>query len=283
MYRKNLNLTSNEIKSIHSLHFPWSIPQSSEEDNNTVVLTQKQYVIGYSTTFHIPLWVGYRLTAKQLQTNVKRKNCFRRDIRLTLAETSQCSNYQGSGMDRGHMAPNGDFNFDEYSQQDTFILSNVAPQYPKFNRSPGVWGYLEGLNRNLALKYDTLYVLSGSIFDGNNDGIKDTKNQPKMWIKDIENSVAIPTHFYKILIKCKHSLTDKDIKTCGSDLDILSYVLPHVAEKICKLDNVQDYMVRHTSTIHDIELLTGVHFLSHLRPRDQARLKTALNTKIWPL
>lgn len=46
---------------------------------------------------------------KQLMTNVDRSNCFRKDIRLYNNETSFCTAYSGSQMDRGHMAPSGDF------------------------------------------------------------------------------------------------------------------------------------------------------------------------------
>ena len=44
---------------------------------------------------------------QQLETNVGRKNYFRRDIRLYENESALCEDYHRSGFDRGHMAPNG--------------------------------------------------------------------------------------------------------------------------------------------------------------------------------
>ena len=40
-------------------------------------------------------------------TDVVRSNCFRKDIRLHTKETSFCTAYYKSDMDRGHMAPSG--------------------------------------------------------------------------------------------------------------------------------------------------------------------------------
>ena len=44
---------------------------------------------------------------QQLETNVGRKNYFRRNIRLHENESALCEDYHCSGFDRGHMAPNG--------------------------------------------------------------------------------------------------------------------------------------------------------------------------------
>ena len=46
-------------------------------------------------------------TFQQLSTNIKRMNCFRKDIRLTVSQSGKCSDYSRSGYDRGHMAPSG--------------------------------------------------------------------------------------------------------------------------------------------------------------------------------
>ena len=65
-----------------------------------------------------------------------RRTCFRRDIRLTDAQASHCSDYVRSGFDRGHMGPKADF--DSYDVNDetvmnSYLLSNIAPQYRGFN------------------------------------------------------------------------------------------------------------------------------------------------------
>ena len=61
---------------------------------------------------------------QQLNTNIPRKNCFRRDIRLSNEQSSYCSDYSRSGYDRGHMAPNGNFH---PSLHDLLLIHNVQP------------------------------------------------------------------------------------------------------------------------------------------------------------
>ena len=61
---------------------------------------------------------------QQLNTNIPRKNCFRRDIRLSNEQSSHCSDYSRSGYDRGHMAPNGNFH---PSLHDLLLIHNVQP------------------------------------------------------------------------------------------------------------------------------------------------------------
>ncbi|XP_057300015.1 ectonucleotide pyrophosphatase/phosphodiesterase family member 3-like [Hydractinia symbiolongicarpus] len=275
LFRKNLNLTQKEVIRSHNLHLPWALPEGHQVQ---CILTQKHYVTGYSTKLHIPLWVGYKLTKEQLLVNIPRKNCFRRDIRLTSAQSSFCKSYSLSGYDRGHIAPSGDFNFDEFAAQDTFMLSNIAPQHKYLNRY-GAWSYLENLTRDLAKKYGNIYVLSGSIFDMNNDGLYDAELDQKRWLHNTTGDVPIPTHYYKILAKCNNA--SKPVTDCNKEIDTLAFIVPHNEEKMCSLWSVSEYTKKHVATIRDVELITGLTFFANLKASEQARLKVKLNTDIW--
>lgn len=235
-YRQHLDLSTTEIKSTLNQHLPWGIPQGGAGKQGCV-LPQRHYITGYSGYLHIPLWVAYKMTAKQLSTNLPRKNCFRRDIRLSDRHSSFCVNYYRSGYDRGHMAPSGDFNFDRFAEQDTYVLSNIAPQSRYFNRNPGLWYKAESLFREWTFLYKSVYVMSGSIFDADNDGLRDNDNQTKRWTKNQKGGVAIPTHFYKIIIRCiKNDTLSYNISGCnGGSLEALSFVFPHNEERSCRV------------------------------------------------
>ena len=46
----------------HIKHFPWGLPESREKDaDDTIILTQKNYITGYKTSLRLPSWVGYKL------------------------------------------------------------------------------------------------------------------------------------------------------------------------------------------------------------------------------
>lgn len=81
----------------------------------------------------------FSFTQKASQSGTRR-DCFRKDTRLTDSQASLCKHYKYSGVDRGHMAPNGDFdssNENDEAWMDTYLLSNIAPQYHGFNAGKG--------------------------------------------------------------------------------------------------------------------------------------------------
>jgi DNA/RNA endonuclease G (NUC1) len=61
------------------------------------------------------------------------------------------SDYTRSGYDRGHMAPNADFNDTTENALMTFFIANIWPQTPEVNRVE--WLKTENETRKLAIKY----------------------------------------------------------------------------------------------------------------------------------
>ena len=61
------------------------------------------------------------------------------------------SDYTYSGYDRGHMAPNADFNDTYENAVMTFFIANIWPQTPSVNRS--AWLRTENETRRLASEY----------------------------------------------------------------------------------------------------------------------------------
>jgi endonuclease G len=64
------------------------------------------------------------------------------------------NDYTNSGYDRGHMAPNADFNNTRENALATFFIANIWPQTPEVNRV--IWLKTENTTRELAKQY--LYV-----------------------------------------------------------------------------------------------------------------------------
>ena len=67
------------------------------------------------------------------------------------------SDYTNSGYDRGHMAPNADFNDTYENARMTFFIANVWPQTPELNRVE--WLRTEVETRRLASEYQIVEVL----------------------------------------------------------------------------------------------------------------------------
>jgi len=67
------------------------------------------------------------------------------------------SDFTNSGYDRGHMAPNADFNDTYENALMTFFIANIWPQTPEVNRSE--WLKTENETRKLAVEYLAVYVI----------------------------------------------------------------------------------------------------------------------------
>jgi DNA/RNA endonuclease G (NUC1) len=67
------------------------------------------------------------------------------------------SDYSNSGYDRGHMAPNADFNDTYQNALMTFFIANIWPQTPEVNRIE--WLKTENETRKLAGEYFVVKVV----------------------------------------------------------------------------------------------------------------------------
>jgi len=82
-------------------------------------------------------------------------------LQSLLAENGYClphhRDYSHSGYDRGHMAPNADFNDTYENALMTFFIANVWPQKPHTNRVE--WLRTENQTRRLASEYSSVRVI----------------------------------------------------------------------------------------------------------------------------
>lgn len=85
-----------------------------------------------------PVQVEYNLAASNVVQGVRAEIPFQDDPVLN---TSIVSNYIHSGYDRGHLAPAADFVNDRSTLESTYLMSNISPMFPKFNR--GIWAQIE--------------------------------------------------------------------------------------------------------------------------------------------
>ena len=157
--------------------------------NNEQVIQHNYYTLSYNEKYEQANWVAYVLTKNNLLKNVKRTNKFKVDL-LVKTESANSKDYKKSGYDRGHLLPAADMTFDKTAMTETFYYSNISPQKPGFNR--GIWKRLESYVRNLTYKYDTVWVVTGPIF-----------NNSMAFIG--KNEVAVPNKYYKVLLVRKNN------------------------------------------------------------------------------
>jgi endonuclease G len=183
-------------------------------------LCLNHFAVLYSRLSKTPLVAVERLTRQQLADALdeKRTNEFFPDPRLSREERAELKDFQGSGLDRGHLAPAGD-QPDQASMAQSFALSNMVPQDPVNNRK--VWSGIESdLRKFVRRSQGNVFVFTGPIFRGQPQTIG-------------PNKVWVPTHLFKLVY---------DEATGRS----WAYVLPNTAQAHVEPPMAYDEFVRQT-------------------------------------
>jgi endonuclease G len=140
------------------------VPQIVGSDHEERVICRPGYTVSFDSRTRDPDWVIEHVPAAQLSGTAMRGNRFMADPLLGAAG-SQLADYARSGYDRGHQAPAGDFKSSQAMMDESFYLSNMAPQVGiGFNR--GEWAYVEGTVRCWlrAGVVSNVYIVTGPIY-----------------------------------------------------------------------------------------------------------------------
>ncbi len=213
------------------------------------------YVVGHDGRLKIPVWIQYELGRGDLTGTAVRKDDFRADASIQYRYRAEIEDYKDSGFDRGHMAPAGDMKRSEKVMSESFLLSNMAPQIGVgFNRN--IWRSLETAVRGWVQERARLTIITGPVF-----AIEDNSVSYEVIG---ENNVAVPTHFYKIVV----DNNDPD------NVQALAFMMPN--ENLSG-ENYRDYL----TTIDDIEEATGIDFLSALPVAVQNVVESNRAQTVW--
>ena len=85
-------------------------------------------------------------------------------------------------------------NRSESAMINTFMFTNMAPQIGVgFNR--GLWRHFESRVRKWARDHREVYVITGSIFDRDGDGVRDDDADKE--VTESGSEVGVPSHFLR--------------------------------------------------------------------------------------
>lgn len=228
-------------------------PTSQTNEENWTFLCRTGYVLAHNSKHRVPDWVIEKLTSKRLKGKANRKkSSFKPDRELDSKIRAELSDYSGSGYDRGHMAPAADMKWDQKAMDESFYLSNMAPQVGAgFNR--GIWRELERYARDLVNEREPIIVITGPIYEG-----RVRKSQQG-------SNVDVPSHFYKIIYNPKSKRA-------------IAFKLPN--KKISTRRKAPHSLVQFIETVHELENLTGLDFFSRLSRREQRRIEIT-KANLW--
>lgn len=182
--------------------------------------------LGYNENSEQASWVVYVLTREEVEKgSIARTDNFRSDKSISTGSAS-LSDYRGSGYDRGHLAPAGDMKWDYEAMSQSFLLSNMSPQKPAFNR--GIWKQLEERVRTWAKEKDSIYVVTGPVLSTVNSAIG-------------VNQVGVPGYYFKVIV---------DLSPPNHGM--IAYLLPNEGSK----NELNHYAI----SVDSLEAFTGYDF-----------------------
>lgn len=146
------------------------------------LVRHRGYALEYAEPYEQARWVLHQVLGKG--GKAKRSNKFMPDP-LVSTGSALPSDYTRSGYDRGHMAPAGDFKYDQEATNETFYMSNMSPQDHALNI--GVWNDLEEQVRRWAKKRGSLVVVTGPVL------------RPGLPTIGRSARVAVPERYFKIV------------------------------------------------------------------------------------
>lgn len=220
---------------------PCKIKSRSEQ-----ILYRRGYAISYNQTNKLPNWVAWHLTKQHTYGNVERPRRAFHDDNDIKNSTHYWDYDKARKYDRGHMCPAGDNKWDYKAMQETFLMSNVCPQYRNLNS--GVWNDIEIKCRDWARQEGDVYIVCGPIFFPNR------KNRDFIG----ESRIPVPDAFFKVVLSNRGK---------GKSIGF-------ICENRSGSSDLNDYSV----TIDEVEKLTGLDFFPALPDNLEESLESRIGS-----
>lgn len=212
------------------------------------IIAYTQFTLSYNEQHEQADWVAYELTEEEADMDRDRCDCFKSDSKVITGSATP-NDYSSTGFDKGHLCPAADNNMSAKANEESFLMSNMSPQLPDFNRE--LWADLEEWVRDQADDYGAVYVVTGPVFV-NNLG------------KFGNNEVTIPGYFYKTILR----FYDNQTKSIG-------FLIPQVGA----IGDFENYAV----PVNTIETLTGLDLYPGLDDSIENKVESQFEKSKWDL
>ena len=156
-------------------------------------------IVAFNPARNVSDWVAFRLRCEGLLRPVaERVDRFRPDPGTPEGHRVVSTDYTGSGYDRGHLAPAGAMKWSEEAMNDSFFMTNIAPQVGVgFNQH--IWKALEQKMRRWACERSQLLVVTGPLYE-TRPIARLTSDRDGDGADDNGILVDIPSHFFKFAL-----------------------------------------------------------------------------------
>ncbi|KFA70000.1 hypothetical protein S40285_02065 [Stachybotrys chlorohalonatus IBT 40285] len=222
------------------------------------IASRSALISSYDRRLRNPQWVIEHITPASLavRNGDRKHSVFLEDDAVPPKFRALLKDYYRSGYDRGHQVPAADAKWSQKAMDETFYLSNMCPQVGDgFNRD--YWAHFEDFCRRLTVKYPSVRIVTGPLYLPRKDPV-DNKWYVKYEMIGSPPSVAVPTHFYKVIFA-----EDGQV---GGNVAIGAFVLPNAP--ISNDKPITDFEV----PVEAVERASGLEFATKLPAQRKKRL-----------
>ena len=218
---------------------------------------KRNYSMLYDAAGRIALWVAYPLCSDYIGSG--RTDAWGYDPKIPDEyEPLLNHGWPERGFDRGHQIPSGSRNANTAMNRQTFYYTNMTAQVSRFNQ--GLWANLENRVRGFVSVCDTLYVVTGPIFDS---------GEPERWTEDnAGNPVAVPDGYFKAVLSYNISTSTYYSVAFVYDNEEYSRSNP-TASDMC--------------SVSEVEAITGFTFFNNLPQSVAQSVKNQCEPERWGL
>lgn len=218
---------------------------------------KRNYSMFYDAAGRIALWVAYPLCSEYMGSG--RTDAWGYDPKIPdRYEPVLNHGWPEGGYDRGHQIPSGSRNANTSMNRQTFYYTNMTAQVSRFNQ--GLWANLENKVRGYCSVCDTLYVVTGPVFDSD-DPDKRTYTEDNNG-----NRVVVPDGYFKVLLR--YNISSATYYSVAFLYENRDYGRSNPEES-------------DLHSVSEIETLTGITFFNNLPQNISASVKSQLEPERW--
>lgn len=227
------------------------------------ILQRDNFAVGWSDSLCRPAWVAYHVP-RNAKYPVGPRPDFKRDS--SVAKCPPPDAYLHSGFDRGHMAPNHAIasRFGESAQEESFLMTNIAPQTPELNR--GIWREIElSIADVWAGIYGEIWVIVGAI-----------PSTPGQAVRNI-GPTDVPSAFYMIIVAETEAAQNEGGNEEPYEIRAMGMIFPQ------NVPGEGVFAMHHLASIDEIEKASGYDFMPALPDFIEDALESDRATRLWPV
>lgn len=216
------------------------------------------HVVSYDNRLKQPVWTLEYYWCRKVcnYAPVMRKKYFYfPDLSVPPCFRSTDEDYKSSEYYRGHFATAFDNEKSPNLLTQSFTSSNVAPMVHNLHRAGCLWHRLESYATFIARRSKNTHIVTGVLYLPA-DGTLSARDQPKEKVRYRTiglNRVAVPSHFYKILLH----------ETKAGSMSLEAFVVPN-SPGVDEQTLLERFRINVHTELPKIEALTGLRFFELL-------------------